>query len=281
MGVFTSDAGQKQLLVSAFAMVLAGWSGVMVSGGFSRLLLPFATAAVLTCLAYSGSRGAILSSGLVLFAAMFAIARGGNEASRARMLAVLFGVTILATVLGFTFFADGLSAFVERWNTANSYESQHFSGGVLGRALYGFVDFVRLLTTTPLLGYGIGMAGNAAMQVAMSSGMSLKYSVETDWARHMVDLGPVLGMFFMVSRIALVFAVARYVLVSRSILAMLLFGYLGYELLLGQITGHGTINGYAWVFLGFTLAAAGASRQQISVPLAPAATNLRFSNLMR
>ena len=281
MGFFTSDVGQKQLSVSALAMVLAGWSGAWRTGGFSRLLLPFATLGVLTCLAYSGSRGAVLSSGLVVLAAMAAVARGGRETSRGRVLAVLIGMFVLVTILGFTFFADGIAAFVERWNTADGFESQHFSGGIFGRAIYGLVDFLRLFTDTPLLGYGIGMAGNAAQQLAMSTGMPLKYSAETDWARHMVDLGPVVGVFFMTFRIALVFAVARRVVNSRSVLATLLFGYLGYELLLGQITGHGTINGYAWMFVGFTLAAAAAFGEEAGTTATTTGIKEPFPNLLR
>lgn len=282
MGFFTSDVGQKQLAVSALAMVLAGWSGALVRGGFSRFLLPLATIAVLACLAFSGSRGAILSSVLVFMAAMFAVVRGGVEASRGRVFAVLLGLGVLAMVLGLAFFADGIAAFVERWNTADAFESQHFSGGIFGRALYGFVDFMRLLAGTPLLGYGIGMGGNAGVQLAMNSGGGLQVTAETDWARHMVDLGPVFGLCFMVFRISLVFAIARRVVTSRSVLATLLFGYLGYELLLGQITGHGTINGYAWMFVGFTLAAADmASRANSAEPFAAEGTRRLFPNLMR
>lgn len=287
MGFFTSDAGEKQLVVSTLAMVLAGWSGALGRSGLSRILLPVATVAVLVCLAFSGSRGAVLSSGLVVIAAIFAIVRGGSEASSARVIAVLVGFAFLAMLLGFTLFSDGIAAFVERWNTADAYESQYFSGGIFGRAVYGLVDFVRLLTATPLLGYGIGMGGNAGIQLAMSSGSGLQYTAETDWARHMVDLGPIIGMIFMAFRIGLVSAVAYRVLVSRSVLATLLFGYLGYELLLGQITGHGTINGYAWMFTGFTLAAAVARRTpasasaSASAPMTGPPARSQYPNLMR
>jgi len=148
--------------------------------------------------------------------------------------------------------------------------------------MYGFTDFIRLLGSTPLLGYGIGMGGNAGwMYIAKSGGSAAGLGAETDWARHMVDLGPILGMFFLVFRIGLVTAVARRVLLSRNLLATLFFGYLVYELLIGQITGHGTINGYVWMFTGFTLAAAagvndGESGSEISRP-----TLGRFPNLLR
>jgi hypothetical protein len=125
------------------------------------------------------------------------------------------------------------------------------------------------------------MGGNAAILAAANAGgAGLQYSAETDWARHIVDLGPVLGLAFMVFRIGLVIAVTRRVLVSRSVLATLLLGYLGYELLTGQITGQGTINGYAWLFTGFTLAAAKA-QQIATAPDSPRLVEAPFPNLMR
>jgi len=51
---------------------------------------------------------------------------------------------------------------------------------------------------------------------------------------------------------------------------MLLFGYAGYVVLLGQITGNGSINVYAWLFSGLCIAAtrealAGAQRRPAPV----------------
>jgi hypothetical protein len=281
MGFFTSDGGQKQLVVSALALVLAAWGGVFHRGGLLRFLLPMATLGVLACLAFSGSRGAVLSAGLVFSAAMFAAARGGTEVGRGRLFFIVAGVFLLAAVLIPLLFADGLSAFLGRWSDAQAYERTQFSGGIFGRALYGFIDFSRLLVGTPLLGFGIGMGGNAAILAAANAGgAGLQYSAETDWARHIVDLGPVLGLAFMVFRIGLVIAVTRRVLLSRSVLATLLLGYLGYELLTGQITGQGTINGYAWLFTGFTLAAAKA-QQIAAAPDSPRLVEAPFPNLMR
>ena len=281
MGLFTSSAGQKQLVVSSLALVFAAWVGVFRRSGALRVLLPVATVGVLACLAFSGSRGAMLSAGLVVIAAIFAAARGGTEVGRGRLFFVVAAFFLVALVLVPLFFADGLAAFLGRWSEAQAYEMTQFSGGVFGRTLYGFIDFLRLLVGTPLLGFGIGMGGNAAILAATNAGgAGLQYSAETDWARHIVDLGPVLGLAFMTFRIGLVMAVTRRVLLSRSALATLLLGYLGYELLTGQITGHGTINGYAWLFTGFMLAAAKA-QQIVAAPELSRLVDAPFPNLMR
>jgi len=282
MGFFTSDAGQRQLVVSGLALVIAGWSRVFSRGKTLGILLPAATTAVLVCLAFSGSRGAVLSSGLVVIAALVAVLRGGQDAGRGRVFFVLTAILLLAAIIGPLFLGDGLAAFFERWNGAQQFESEQFSGGIFGRALYGFIDFVRLLTVTDLMGFGIGMGGNAAgLSAAKSGGTELPFYAETDWARHIVDLGPIVGLVFMVFRIGLVVAVARRVMASASVLATLLLGYLGYELLAGQITGQGTINGFVWLFTGFTLAAANANHLDAIRPESAPAANLSFPNLMR
>ena len=82
---------------------------------------------------------------------------------------------------------------------------------------------------------------------------------ETDFSRHMVDLGPALGMGFIAFRFVLAIWLARSVLKATrrapDALPMMLFSYAGYVILLGQITGNGTINVYGWLFVGLTIAA--------------------------
>jgi hypothetical protein len=52
-------------------------------------------------------------------------------------------------------------------------------------------------------------------------------------------------------------------------------------LLTGQITGQGTINGYAWMFTGFTLAAAASVNRVESTAEVGQSLDGRFPNLMR
>jgi len=138
-----------------------------------------------------------------------------------------------------------------------------------------------------LQGYGLGLGGNASTLLGARVDGHLPVSLaETDWARHIVDLGPVLGLLFVIFRIVLVAWVGvRAVAATRrgsDPLPLLLFAYVATELLQGQITGQGTINGYVWLFTGLSLAA---SREKsgsgaVTSPVAgrPAA---RFANLMR
>jgi hypothetical protein len=64
-------------------------------------------------------------------------------------------------------------------------------------------------------------------------------------------------------------------------LPLLLLAYVSVELLYGQITGHGTINGYAWLFMGFCLAAAAPLRKAATTSAPANFAAPRFANLMR
>ncbi len=83
---------------------------------------------------------------------------------------------------------------------------------------------------------------------------------ETDWARQIVDLGPVVGLMFIAYRIAFTIWLGLRCLDGarrvRNPLPLLLFTFVGIDLLYGLLTGHGTVNGYVWLFTGFCLAAA-------------------------
>jgi len=288
MGLFTSDTGQSQFTVSCLAMALATWFTPAAAGRAGRVLLAVATISVLVCLAFSGSRGAVLHAAIVVaFAVLLALrfAKGGQSM---RIVGVLLGVAAVAFVLYPVVFHDGFQALADRWHNADASESQQFSGGIFGRALYSFVDFGRLVGGTPLLGYGLGVAGNASTLLGTTiGGLSPTAVAETDWSRHIVDLGPIVGVLYIVYRFGLVAKLLHAVLGASSradgALAVMLFGFVMLELLSGQIAGQGTINGYCWLFTGFCLAAAtrdaggsGAANQAT----APAAGPL-FPNLLR
>lgn len=259
-GPFTSNVGQQQFVVTACAFLL----GLLLLPKQQRKVgvvpLLVAAGAVLTCIALSGSRGTLLQCVLT---GAFALSIGlvaRSAALKARAFALPTALGLAAIVLYPIVFPAGFAAFIERWNHAAQAESG-FGGGVLGRALYGFVDFIRLLDIVPALGYGIGYGGNASITLGASvDGVKLGMLAETDFARHMVDLGPAFGLCYIAFRIALVVWLARMVMFATrrapDPLPMMLFAYAGFVLLLGQITGHGSVNVYAWLFTGLCIAAA-------------------------
>jgi len=260
-GPFTSNAGQQQVVATAWAFALAFLIAPRASRRIGIVLLLIAAASILTCIGLGGSRGTLLQCVLIgLFAVSMGFV-GRGAALKAKALAFPAALAGLAAVLYPIVFPEGFTAFSERWTAADAAESQTFEGGVFGRALFGFIDFFRLVTDAPALGYGLGFGGNASITLgATIDGVMPGSLSETDYARHMVDLGPALGICFIAYRVALAIWLTRLVLAAtRRVsdpLPMMLLSYAVYVVLLGQITGNGSINVYGWLFTGLCIAAA-------------------------
>ena len=260
MGTFTSSVGQSLFVASCMAMVLSLWMDPGRRWARRLPLLVLASAATFAALAFSGSRGAVANGALLLLAAAALALVIRKRAVANRALAVPLAATLAGIFVTPLVFAEGYSAFLRRWSIAYQDESTGFQFGIVGRALYGFVDFVRLLADTPLLGFGLGLGENASSQLGLTIGGLVPLTIaETDWARHIVDLGPVLGLLFIGYRVTLVLWIGRLTLMHArrhaDPLPFMLFAFLAQTLLLGQIAGHGTANGYCWIFLGLCLAA--------------------------
>jgi hypothetical protein len=275
-GPFTSNAGQQQFVTTAFALLLAGLLRPTAQRGIGSVLLLAAAAATFTCVALSGSRGTMLQCGLIAAVALLLGAIGRGAALKSKALLVPFVVVGAAAVLYPIVFPIGFDTFVARWNSAALAESG-FGGGVFGRAGYGFIDFIRLIALVPALGYGLGYGGNASITLrATVDGMMPGLLSETDFSRHMVDLGATFGICYIGFRFAFVSwlfgRVWRATRSSADPLPMMLFAYAGYVVLSGQISGHGTINVYAWLFTGLCLAAVRVSLQR--GPVRPAGVEL-------
>src|SRR5262249_26182302 len=149
-------------VASAFAL----WLALLITPAKRRpvrwwLLLP-AGAGLATCLAMSGSRATVLQTALVAVAALGLGLIGRGSALRVRSIALPGLLAVAAFVLFPIVFSEATDAFAARWASAGQAENAVFQGGIFGRALYGFVDFTRLLGQTPLLGYGLGIGGNAS-----------------------------------------------------------------------------------------------------------------------
>jgi hypothetical protein len=260
MSTFSSVAAHTQFVASTFAILL----GLMILRGRERGValwrLVLGAAGVATCLALGGNRGALLGCAVIAIAGMSLAVVGRTAAVRLRAIALPVFVAIAFAVLFPVLFPEGFETFAWRWQAAAAAESD--VGGIYGRALYGFVDFIHLIGDAPLLGYGLGLGGNAAITLGLEGSSGPLPYVESDWGRHIVDLGPVFGPAYIVLRIALTIWLGLVALkaVRRGAgpLPLLLYAYVALVLLNGQITGQGGINGYAWLFTGLTLAAAAA-----------------------
>ena len=127
------------------------------------------------------------------------------------------------------------------------------------------------------------------------NGVNVLKLAEEDWSRHVIELGPLLAMIFILYRVSLGVWVGRLALkatlASGDPLPVLLFAYCGVALVEGQLTGHGLVNGFGWLYAGFCLAAshvlAGHRELPGTVPAASALSSnarlgeAKFPNLLR
>jgi hypothetical protein len=223
-------------------------------------MLGVAAAGAATCLAMSGSRGAFVHFGIVILSSMVLGIVTRDSSVRTRALVLPLVLVGCGAVLYPIVFPNAFEAMLTRAVEAHSFESQYSSLGILGRALYETVDFVQWLTTTPIAGYGFGLGGNGRTYIAESNPELFKLiTAESDWSRHIVDFGPVFGVLFILYRIVFAGSLALRALrastVSQSPFPLLLFGYVGVNVFYGQLTGHGTVGGFSWLYLGLLMAA--------------------------
>ena len=266
-GTFTSNIGMTAFAASTVAFAISLWLAPNRSRSrHSYLTLACGTAGAVVCLSYSGSRGAFIWSGLILVMAVggLSLTASGLGLRSGILISVLVASgAVIAPIL----FPDTIRVFQKRWSDAEYLEDRSYGdGGIFARMLYELLDFQYLVSDTPLQGYGLGSAGNAAWTlgtrrevITFKDGAQVG-AAESDWGRHILELGPIFGFLFILYRVALTAWLAKEALAatrrSGNPLPLLLFGFAGVIMLNGQITANGTTNAYGWLFTGFCLAAA-------------------------
>jgi hypothetical protein len=266
-GFFTSSAGQSQFVASSAALALAGWFMPKRERPAGLVLLIAGTVAVLVMTAFSQSRGLFFQIGIVLLVGSAAGLLTGRRRIIARAILWPVVVLVVAVSLWRVLFPIAYEVFLTRWIEAWAEETHIFQYGVFGRIFYPFYAFLDYLPSTPFIGYLLGFGGNASLRLDWVRLPHVAYEwtgygiwgLEGGWAVHLIELGLFAGLAFIAFRIALTMWVGwnacKCTYYGGHPLPVLLFGYAGIILLNGPFTGQGTINGYAWMFLGFCLAA--------------------------
>jgi hypothetical protein len=264
-GTFTSTLGLVEMTVSTAALVLSSWILPRKERPMNSAWLLTGALSVALSLSVSGSRTMFLAVGIVVLGGIMSgfVMRRTERMMRAITIPI---VLVLVFVMLFPLvFAEGYATITSRWDEASQSEAR----GVFGRVTAELLDSLRLVGDVPILGYGIGLGGNAAQTLQVSGGAtsSIPYT-ETDWARHMVDLGPLVGLCFIIYRLVFTWRLGAAALaatrVSQRPLPLLAFSYVGIVLLEAQVTGNGIVNGFCWLYVGICMAA---SRQKS--PVAP------------
>ena len=253
-GTFTSNYGQALFVGSVIAMLVWVWTLPAERRPLSGTMLLAVTGAAVANVAVSGQRTIFAMAALVLCAAFVAallMHEVGNSWNVIKSCAILAAVGVL---LGPMLFPTQLHALSVRAAGAAEGDDS-YSYGIVNRSLHEFVMFEDSIDSTPLTGSGIGQTSNAGYILHRS----ITGGIENDWQRHVAELGPILGMILIFFRVVLVVWLCGSACIAArrhdDALGLLLFGFIGAIILDSSVTSQGTVNGYAWIFVGFCMAA--------------------------
>jgi hypothetical protein len=256
-GLFTSSAGQVTFVASVVGVVL----GLFLYGPrqrpIGRLFMYGAGAAVLAAVAVSGSRGLWILVILTLASAAFLALLAGSAAMRFKAITIPALFTACGIILFPILFPDAIEAMLQRVKEANAAESTDGSTGsaIWNRQMGNMFDFLRVAPRTPFQGNGLGVGTNARRIIGDPPDLKGVYA-ESEWSRHFVDLGLLLGPLYIVFRLFLVgYLVGMAWTAARrgEHIPFVMLGFLFPAVLNGQVTGHGSVSGIVWVMLGLAL----------------------------
>jgi hypothetical protein len=255
-------------------MILATWLMGKKKRALKTLPLILSTFSTMVCVVVNGNRGTLLTSGLIVLGAFAATAIIGKSQVFFRLLAASLIVIAVGAVFIPAVLPDQYEAIATRWTTTNTTgEGDRDETLIFQRMLFQTFGFVSLIPEAPMAGVGIGNAGNGG-QGMDDTAYARSEAAETGWGRHIEDLGPVLGVLFILFRIGLsCWILNKVVRASRRSgdpLPFILFACDATPLMVGLLTAQGTVNGYGWLFAGFALAAATCAEKRSVHSNAPA-----------
>jgi len=179
-------------LVAAFAV-----HGLTRPKTYPRPLLLLALVSTLLAVPISISRSLLM--GIVVVAAFGGIAMLRDPRRLPRLFGALTAAVCLIGIMGNTVYVQ---AFMTRWDEAAHAGGKGFNSNVVGRMAESFTEPFAIAADTPLLGHGIGLGTVAGAH--LMTGKNLFLLNESELARDVSELGPVLGFAFIAWRVWLV-----------------------------------------------------------------------------
>lgn len=221
---------------------------------YNNWLLAAAGSALVIGIVVSGSRsvvGACIVVVASLVVVLFLRPDSVNRLGQTLILIVVLGFLVSRTPI----FKEGLSVITTRFTEVAEASEQSVAKGLVMRIVGDYEEAFYVLGKAPFLGYGLGIGTNAGAKFL--TGRSGFLLTEGEWSRLFLEMGPVLGLAYVVLRCALVVWIGLLCLRSvrlGNVLPLLLFSSVFLPMLSGQF-GQPTILGFVAFSAGLTLAA--------------------------
>jgi hypothetical protein len=200
----------------------------------------------------SGSRLLVLGCGVIVVAAGLFGILNPHRAHKLAAIAIALGCAVVLLSLT-NFFRDALLVFSTRWNDANAAEGG-VQQGLIWRFFGGFLEPFQLEQQASLIGSGIGMGTNAAS--ALMTGSVQFLLAEGEWARVVLEAGPLLGFSFLAYRIwiAGIMAVRAFASAQRGQLLPWLLAFHACRSMMAEQISQPTSLGFMVLVSGLCLA---------------------------
>ena len=224
---------------------------------FKSWLLAAAGVAVAIGIVVSGSRSVVAAVAVVvgsLVIAMFLRPSAVNRFGQTLIVAVILAVIVSRTPI----FKEGFNVLSTRFTEVAQTTEKSVSAGIIERVFSEFREAAFVWTKAPFLGYGLGVGTNAGAKFL--TGRQMFLLSEGEWPRIFLESGQLLGLAYVIWRVALVGRIGLLCLRSvkfGNLLPLLLFSSSSIPLLNGQL-GQPTVLGFAVFATGLALA----TRQQ-------------------
>jgi hypothetical protein len=243
-GTFSFVTGMVSFLALGSAFVFEAFLE-----GAGRMWLWLVTGTMVLALGISGSRSAILCVGIVAAAAGLMCA--GNPGRMRRIAAPLAAAALaFAALHGLADFRQGLVVDKGRFDSAGGLKE-----GIVYRWFSDFVSAWEAEREAPWLGEGLGLGTNVGAGLATGTRQFLL--AEGEWARVILESGPVLGLAFIALRVGIAIYLLRRAVRSvrerDDALPGLLLAAGAFDLITGQ-WGQATVSGFAVLTAGLCLA---------------------------
>lgn len=242
-GTFSFTAGFTQFVIFSMIYATLIYFGEIRSRS-SGIMRAIIFLSMVTCVAVSGSRTAIIISVAIFLTAVLSstLTRGFSYSAIARLISLV----IIIAMLSQTLFSRALEATTYRFSDASESES------LSGRMAWMFVGDFENLTKVPLLGYGVGVGANASRQFVHGDDGGF-FLAESENQRIIMEAG-IVGMLMVFIKLVIsvrgtisaIFLFRR----KRVMLPMLIWLFVAVELLTMPVMNQLTVHAFAWIGLG-------------------------------
>jgi hypothetical protein len=250
-GTFSFISGPVFYLSVTMAFLIYG---VLNKGLYKRWLLFASAAGLLIGVTVSGSRACVLAVVLVVMAILVILVVQPSAVNKVGgTLLALVVISLIAIRL--PFFREGVHVLSDRFVDSAEVAETTVVGGIIDRMIHEFTEPLSYLSKIPLTGYGLGLGTAGGARFLVGQGTILL--TENEWGRIIAESGPILGLAFILWRIALaakLLTASLRALKLGEVLPILLFFCAFLTVLNGQL-GQPTTLGFTVVLAGLCLAA--------------------------